>query len=412
MKQIDLKEVVSNSVDVASIFSNYVKKRSIFKNKFALSSSFIPDKIPHRDYQISQLANIMAPSLKGYQPSNVFIYGTVGTGKSITVRYVLSELRRMAQQLGVDVRTIYINCKMKKVADTEYRMLSQILFDLGIKVPDTGLPTDVLYKKMFEVIDETPKIIILALDEIDHLVKKVGDEFLYNLTRINTDLENSKITIIGITNDISFRERLDPRVKSSLSEEEMIFPPYNANQLRDILMERVGLAFNEGVVPESVINKCAAMAAQEHGDARRALDLLRVAGEVAERMNESTVREEHVDIAEKKLDMDRMVEIVKNQPVQSQMLFYAILLLKKGFTGDVVELYKKICRANGYPVLTHRRLSDLITELDMLGLISSRVLSKGRYGRMREIVLETTPEINAKLRKFLSEKFGDVDGQV
>ena len=167
------------------------------------------------------------------------------------------------------------------------------------------------------------------------------------------------------------------------------------------------MAFNDGVVSESIINKCAAMAAQEHGDARRALDLLRVAGEVAERMNESTIREEHVDIAERKLDMDRVVEIIRNQPLHSQALLYSIIKTKKGYTGDIIETYRKICMANGLKVLTHRRISDLITELDMLGIISARVVSKGRYGRMREINLEITPQIAEKLGKMLGEKFGE-----
>ena len=407
MKQLDLNEISDNALDVSSIFSNYVARQSIFRNKFALSSSYIPDRIPHRDRQIAQIATIMAPALRGYQPSNLFIYGTVGTGKSISVRYVLSELNAHAKTTGTNIVTIYINCKMKKVADTEYRLLAQILSEMGIKVPDTGLPTDVLYRKLFEIVDSTPMILILALDEIDHLVKKVGDEFLYNLTRINTELANSKISIIGITNDISFRENLDPRVKSSLSEEEMIFPPYNASQLRDILMERVKLAFNDGAVPESIVNKCAAMAAQEHGDARRALDLLRVAGEVAERMNESSIREEHVDIAEKKLDMDRIVEIVRSQSVHSQALLYSIIKSKKGFTGDILDMYRKVCISNGMKVLTHRRVSDLITELDMLGIISARVVSKGRYGRMREIQLELSPQIIGKIERMLEEKFGN-----
>ena len=392
-----------------NIFSSYIKKPTIFKNKRVLSSSFIPEKIPHRDQQINQLAMIVAPALKSLQPSNIFIYGKTGTGKTICTRFMLNELERAARETGAKIKIVYINCKMKKVADTEYRLFAQFLKDFGVEVPDTGLPTDVLYRKFFEALDKEKQNIILVLDEIDALVRKVGDEFLYNLTRANTEISNARLTIIGISNDLSFTEALDARVKSSLSEEEMIFPPYNAMQLRDILLERAAEGFMNGTVNEAVINKCAAIAAQEHGDARRALDLLRVSGEIAERLNEQTVVEKHVDMAEERIDLDRVTETVRNQPKQSQAVLYAIIESPedKLLTGDVFEYYKKICSGNGLKLLTPRRVSDLIAELDMFGIISTKVISKGRYGRSREIHLAVTGQALDNVKQILAERFGE-----
>ena len=215
--------------------------------------------------------------------------------------------------------------------------------------------------------------------------------------------------MIGISNNINFIEGLDPRVRSSLGEEEIIFPPYNALQLRDILEQRAEIAFYEGTLAPEVIPKCAALAAQEHGDARKALDLLRVAGEIAERRGDYRVTEKHVDMAEEKLDMDRVIEVVKIQPKQSKIVLYSILSLillgnngNEVSTGEVYNLYAEICKRNKVKVLTQRRVSELISELDMLGIINAKVVSKGRYGRTREISLAVSEITAKKLMDMLS----------
>jgi cell division control protein 6 len=229
------------------------------------------------------------------------------------------------------------------------------------------------------------------MDEIDKLVRK-GDDVLYNLSRINGDLKNARISLIGISNDLKFTEFLDPRVKSSLGEEEIIFPPYDANQIHDILEQRAGMAFKSNMLDETVIRLCAAFAAQEHGDARRALDLLRVSGEIAERTKSPVVEEKHVRVAQEKIENDRVVEVVRTLPTQSKLVLLSVLLLSKirnnnVSTGEAYTIYKQMCNDIGSDILTQRRITDLISELDMLGIINAMVVSKGRYGRTKEISL-------------------------
>jgi len=201
------------------------------------------------------------------------------------------------------------------------------------------------------------------------------------------------VSLIGISNDLKFKNFLDPRVLSSLSEEEIVFPPYNASQLEDILSQRAELAFYDGVLDDEVIPFCAALAAQEHGDARKALDLLRISGEIAELRNEDKVTKEHVKEAVRKMERDHIIEAVKTLPNQSKLLLYSMILLhnsgkRKFTTGEVYSVYKSLCKKIEMDVLTQRRISDLISELDMLGIINSILISKGRYGRTREIKLE------------------------
>ncbi len=386
-----------------SIFNGYVNKRKIFTNKKAITISYKPNELPHRNREIESVASILGPSLSGEKPSNVFIFGKPGTGKTAVIHLISKKLTKMSKK---NVGLFYLNCKMRNVADTEYRLIAQLARELGEFVPVTGLPTDHVYNLFFKALDKRGGVIILILDEIDVLVEKIGDNFLYNLTRINEELNNTQVSIVGISNNLSFTNDMDPRVKSSLSEEELIFHPYNAIQLQDILRKRSEGAFKENTLEPGVIEKCAGLAAQEHGDARRALDLLRVAAEIAERESSERVMEKHVDMAESKIDKDRIVEIVKSQPRQSQAVLWSIM--KTGGeiqTGDIFSVYEKICAENGLKPLTHRRVSDLIAELDMLGIISARVVSKGRYGRTRIVKMSLQDSLLGKIREILQTKY-------
>lgn len=320
------------------------------------------------------------------------------------MKYVTRELEKVSDRSPLKVRVVYINCEE---VNTKYRVLATLANtflekargnsdELPNSVPMTGWPTDEVYKCFFRAMDSERQLAVIVLDEIDKLVFRNGDEVLYHLTRINADLKNSKVSIIGISNDLNFMNYLDPRVRSSLSEEELVFPPYNAVQLKDILEKRARISFVEGVIQEGVISLCAAHAAREHGDARRALDLLRVAGELAEREGCESVSVEHVRRAHEKIEQDKMVEVIRTLPTQSKLVLYSIVVLSERtpraiVSGDVYSVYRELCAQSGMDVLTQRRVGDLISELDMLGIISAKIVSKGRQGRTKEIKLNIHP---------------------
>ncbi len=381
----------NNSLD--DLFNDLLQNESLFKNKEVLRPAYTPEYLPHRSNQVNNLATILVSALRGDTPSNILIYGKTGTGKTAVARYVGIELENKSEHLKKDCAVIYLNCE---VIDTQYRLLANLAKHFGQDVPMTGWPTDQVFLKFKEAIDSRGQVVIIILDEVDKLIKK-GDDVLYNLSRINADLTNSRVSMIGISNDLKFTEFLDPRVKSSLGEEEIIFPPYDAEQISDILMERAKIAYKPEALDEMVIPLCSAFAAQEHGDARRALDLLRVAGEIAERENISIVGEEHVRRAQDKIELDRIVEVVRTLPTQSKLSLYSVLLLRdNGYknvtTGEVYNVYRQLCTAVDMDILTQRRVTDLISELDMLGILNAVVVSKGRYGRTKEIVLSVPIE--------------------
>ncbi len=403
--------VYKMTLELDNIFESF-EKNCIFKDKSALQINFQPDVILFRDEQIKQAALILAPAIRGERPSNLFLYGKTGTGKTLSIQSIKEELlKRVKQDADFKLRIEYLNCKLKKISDTEYRILAELIKKLGGEVPATGLPTQSVYNKFIELVDNEKQLVILIFDEVDQTVRKISNDFLYNLTRLNSELSKTQLCVVGISNDLTFLDELDPRVRSSLSEEEIVFQPYNALQLQEILKMRSELAFKENVVSEGVIAKCAAFAAREHGDARRALDLLRIAGELAERDKSNKLLLKYIDEANSKIEKDKILDIVVSEPKQFQLVLYSIIkLLEKNkgepvFTGDIYNHYQNLCKKFRTEILTQRRIGDMVQEFDMLGIINVRVISKGRGGRMREIKMAIAKDILDKVIKILEDSF-------
>ena len=371
------------------VFEKFVNDAKLFKDREVLRHDYLPDRLPHREEQIRVLGQAVAPVLKGSRCSNIFIYGKTGTGKTAVTKFVLSHLEAKAKEYGAPLRFCYINCRM---TGSEYRVFASLSQNLGLSIPFTGLSVGEVFDRFRTGLEATRTMFIIVLDEIDALIKERGDSILYELTRINESLSKSKVAIVGISNDLRLKEFLDPRVFSSLSEEEMVFRPYDASELRNILLERSKLSFFEGCLTEAALSICSALAAAEHGDARRALDLLRVAGEVAERDASKIITEDHVRDAEKHIEHSRVVDALKNLTLHSKLVLLSIYHLSKASgsasTGEIYDVYNELCGEIGTGLLTQRRVGTLVNELDAMGLLNSKVVSMGRYGRTKKIRLE------------------------
>lgn len=377
--------------------------KTVFRDRDVLSPSYLPASLPHRKEHIDHIASILAPALKGQRTSNLLFLGKTGTGKTAAAKFVGQQLNTIIQSENLSkLDYIYINCQM---VDTHYGILYEIskrFFskeeqDSGIAPPPTGWSLDRLFQVLQGRIREKNRVVVVVLDEIDKFVTKSGDDALYTLIKMNEsegqgkDAGPAKVSIIGISNDLRFTELLDPRVRSRLSDEKLVFPPYDAGQLSDILKHRAELAFEKDAISESVINLCAAVEAHEHGDARRAIDLLRVAGEIADRDREPKLMEPHVQKARNRIELDCVLEAIKTLPTQSKLLLLGVLLNaevgnERLTTGEVYNTYKDLSRKVGMTVLTQRRIGDLISELDMLGILNAQVRSYGRGGRTKEIM--------------------------
>jgi cell division control protein 6 len=382
--------------ELDSIFEAASRAR-LLRNREVLLPDYVPLELPHRSEEIRRLAEVVAPALRGERPNNVFIYGLTGTGKTAVTKYVLRRLQELASQKGAMVQSIYVNVRQR---ETPYKVLADVAEQLGLRVPFTGLSIGELFSRIVKRLSRLEGVYIVVLDEIDFLVRR-GDDVLYDLTRVNEHLQRARVSVIGITNSVRLVDSLDPRVRSSLGEQTLVFSPYNAEQLKDILSQRAAMAFNDGALDEGVIPLCAALAAREHGDARRALDLLRVAAEIAEREGAPRVTEEHVMRARAEIERDKVSDVIRTLPLHSKLVLASVLSATgwgrvEATTGDIYSTYRSVVRSLGLEEVTLRRVSGVLGELDMLGIISGRVVSRGRYGKTRVVELAADPETVAQ----------------
>jgi archaeal cell division control protein 6 len=379
------------------------QKSELFReNREVLRDSYVPARLPHRDGEVRQVAEVLAPALRGDVPSNLLIYGKIGTGKTAVVTQVRQDIQRRAEGTS-KVTFVSVNCGN---IDTAYSLLQNV-GNTFAKVEADRIPTgwslDRVQSAMRRLMDAKGGTIVLVLDEIDRLVARSGDNVLYTLSQLNTELETARLVLLGISNDLKFTNHLDARVRSRLNEEKILFDPYKAPQLQDILQDRAKVAFREGVVDPGVIELCAAYAQLESGDARRALALLRLAAEMAERDHAKRITRDHVGKAKNRLEKDIIIECCRSLPPHCKVLLYAILQSYERrrtgvLTGEVYDNYKRLAERLGLSPLHARSISNYVSELESLGLIRATIVSRGRGGRTREIqvdvpISETMPAL-------------------
>jgi len=376
--------------------------KSIIKNRNILHFTYMPEIILHRKSEQEQVTQSLLPILKKSRPSNLLVYGKPGTGKTLVVKKVISKIQERVEKSNFPIKLIYSNSKEQT---TLYGFLVHLGRQLGLnekELPSNGLAISVVFERLLKKIDEGKLNAIFVIDEIDYLaqlVVKTGKDILYQLTRANERLTQGSLTLVGISNDLTFKERLDPRVISSLGEEEVVFTNYNVEQIKKILQERINESFIGDSVEEPALNLIAALAGGEHGDARRAIDLLRVAGELAERQQSDRVTIEHVREASQKMEENKEEKSLKSFPLHEKLVLIAIMKANGSSTGEIYSSYKNLCKVVGKDELTQRRITQMLSEIELSGIISGRLIHQGIHGRTKKFKLTISSEMIKKTFK-------------
>jgi cell division control protein 6 len=367
--------------------------KSIIKNRDILHFSYIPDIIFHRKSEQEQVTQSLLPILKKSRPSNLLVYGKPGTGKTLVVKKVISKIQERVEKSNFPIKLVYSNSKEQT---TLYGLLVNLGRQLGLnekELPSNGLAISVVFERLLNKIDAGKLNAIFVIDEIDYLaqlVAKTGKDILYQLTRANERLTQGSLTLVGISNDLTFKERLDPRVISSLGEEEVVFTNYDVEQIKKILQERINESFVGDSVEEPALNLIAALAGGEHGDARRAIDLLRVAGELAERQQLDKVTIEHVREASQKMEENKEEKSLKSFPLHEKLVLIAIMKANGSSTGEIYSSYKNLCKTVGKDELTQRRITQMLSEIE---------IHQGIHGRTKKYKLTISSEMIKKTFK-------------
>ena len=382
---------------MGNLFEQELQKESIFLNREAISQHFIPKDLPFREKQVKAITSLLAVALQAKKPNNIFIYGKVGTGKTCVVRHVVEEMLEYSKTHSTKVETCYINSRLH---NSKYKVLQKLCKMLYPSENFLGYSASYVTDKVFDFPRDKKAQLVIILDEIDKV--KDLDELVYALSRGNDELGSDSgagISVIGISNNVLFKDRLDVRTKSSLCQEELVFPPYNAEELKEILKQRVELAFKPKAVLESAINLSAAIAAQESGDARTAVLLLLRAGELADKQGLDKITDSQVKEAKGKVEEEITYSMVSTLPEHEQLVLYAIALLTLKLkpmpkitghhepgalmSGEVFEEYQKIAKKFKETNVSARWFRSYIGELETYGLISTTASGPGMVGNTR-----------------------------
>lgn len=423
----------------------------IFEHEGVLREEHHPDDLPERETEMEDLHMSLAPAARGVGANNVFLHGKAGQGKTAAAKAKLAELREHAEKESdhLNLTTCYVSCESHDLS-TSYKAASRIYQELVGGNRPTGYATDVVMDMMFEAMNDIGGTIIIVLDEIDTLGD--DDRILYSLPRARAQgyVENHVFpSIIGISNDLQWRDNLSPKVKSSLYDDSVLFSPYDATQLQQILRRRAAKAFHgtelipadelsdedrrngelvkadntdreylfrDGILGGDVIPLIAALSAQDTGDARQAIKYLRKAGELADKHNDNEVRTKHAREAEALVEREAVVEAMREMTTQAHLALAALTALE--LSGDapiraqpIYGVYKTIATRIEADKLGQRRFKDHLRELDMQGIADGEKVTAGSIGGPAwEYQLQVDTEIAVEVLKETS-RFADIDFQ-
>lgn len=366
----------------------FERKQNVFANKDALGESYQPNQIEERDEEIEEYMHALQPIIDGWEPNNVFVYGNTGVGKTAVTEYLLGQLQSdVATYDDIDLSVIFLNCK---TLNSSYQVAVELVNELrqsGNEISSTGYPQQTVFNKLYDELEAIGGTVLLVLDEIDSIGER--DELLYELPRARAhgNLDQTKIGVIGISNDFKFRDELDPRVQDTLCERELQFPPYDAPELENILQSRADVAIREGAVADGVLGFCAALAARDSGSARQALDLLRLAGEVAESEDATCIELDHAERARSRLERERVEEGMRELTTHGRLALLAVVSKTAkqetpSRTRAVYDEYVSLCESAGTDTLAQRSVHNHLSDLRMLGILSAsenRSGSRGNY---------------------------------
>jgi cell division control protein 6 len=384
-----------NKKDIESIISKIEKEDSIFAKKAILDPLSFPSKIIGREKQLEQLVRYLIGYKQGYVVPFVSVYGRSGSGKSVVVRFACENIK--------EISYVFVNLRQAK---TVFGAANLILSELGEPNLKSAQGINGIIDTISSTIEsvlkkEEKQLCVLALDEFDMLfydTRGRPSDFIYKLIVLGENLKKKGflLCIIGISNNILSEYDLDDRVRSRIGSYEIFFEPYSKSDVLSILKDRAGEAFAKKI-DDNILEYCADLASEEHGDARRSIDLLRVAAEIASSKRE-VISKIHVDLAREELAKDRIKSVISSLSYHLRVACAA--LVRMTFMSDedwhtTSDIYDKYCEmlSSGTKPLGYRRMSELLTDLTNSGLVTSQAVSHGRKGYGRQYKLTISPEM-------------------
>ncbi|MFC2143787.1 Cdc6/Cdc18 family protein [Candidatus Aenigmatarchaeota archaeon] len=323
----------------------------IIRDLNVLTEQFIPSRVIHRDGQLKLIRDDLKPILNEMNARNIFLHGRPGTGKTCMARYVVSELKEQAPIL-----TSYINCWECR---SRFKILFNLLQDFGLKlsVHRRGQPTDELLEMLRNKIKDQHCVVIL--DEVDQLE---DSKILYDLTNI------PRISMILIANSETALHSIEPRIRSRLMSSDRIeFPSYNDSEILDILKDRVGW----GLVPDTIKNQqLESIANACGGDARIAINTLRIVSEDAENQDVTSISDQFINKAISNITTKKQKRLEELN--SHEKIIVDILRDNKNLeTGELFRRFQELTEKQGIEKVVDRTFRKYMDTLVKHGFVTS-----------------------------------------
>lgn len=360
--------------------SNRIVADRFLKNSDALSFSYIPKTMPHREKEAKKLIDYFYDILDG-KMKNLSLCGATGTGKTATFRKAKEVMSKIIDEEKLNFKLFYIRCSG---SPSMYMVIVEIAKLIDSNVAQTGWAVTKYFNKIIDLLNKNEELrVIICLDEVDEVSKDLS-QLIYMITRINEEIGRTQLGLVTISNQNDWDMDLDDKASATFRPKHMYFAPYDAMQLKDILNERIKEAFHENTYDDVVPALAAAFASQTEGDVRTALEMLRIAAEIANTEKTDKVMEEHVRRAKRSYEETVVESAIETMPVQQKYVFTALVLLAKFEDKHNVKterLYKKysqIAIAIGAEPSTKRYMLKLAGKLINQNLICSHTATVGR----------------------------------
>ena len=379
--------------DYDALFAETASNNRIFADKSALDPLQDPENVVARTAQQRRLATLLNGIESGYLPATVSVYGPPGTGKTLTTRRLTTEFVARREDLAAE----YVNLKECR---TLFSAANEILLALGEPQAKAHEGLDGAFAAIWQALDHYPEWTVLILDEVDHIAQDSNydpNDFFYRLLRGEGKLSRDiQLSVWLLSNDLLDVDlRLDSRVQSAMSDEEVFFPPYGVELLEEVVTPRLERAFHDDALAAETTDYGLMRAAHRWGDARKTLTLFRRAGETAVEQELETITQECIDANLEATDEEAIEDKILALPAQHFFVLLATTSWSERRTGEVVQPVTTEQITESYHTQAPERMQvgdrairNMLADLELMGLVETWIESRGRNGRAKQV--ETT----------------------
>jgi cell division control protein 6 len=382
----------------SDIVKETLERPTVFKDETPLSLEFIPRNLPHRDDQMRFLTQLFRFSLDSpfSTSQRVLITCDVGTGKTVLAQRFGTDLVKAARGRKVNLHYVHVNCREAK--GSLFMIIKRVLTQFEPEFPKRGFAPEELLHTLMDMLDDKNIHLILALDEVEHLIRVEGSTPIYNLTRIQEERVGKpiRLSLIFILRELEYLQKLDRSTIDTLQRNIVKLDKYSSRQLIDILQDRVSLAFKENAVTDEALELVADVGGQS-GDARYAIELLWRAGKYADSEPSKRVLTDHVRKAAGSVyPMLRGEYIAALSSHEKYMLLALARILEESQEayanmGTVEREYKAVCEEYDDKPRKHTQIWKYARGLGAIGVIAASKSGEGVRGKTTLLGLQSIP---------------------